>query len=260
MPQISESSFVASRLRVGLGTFVAVDAQAATADIAESGIAAAYDAVALVEKLMHPARAGSDLAAIRDGAPGTPLRIHAWTWDVLELSQRMNRLSQGIFDPCMPESAGRLPDLELTGSQCVIQHVPLCIDLGGIAKGYAVDRAIDALRAAGCDGGLVNAGGDLAVFGAGSHEVFCRDRRGFATMIELRDRALATSEVASESRPVEHRGYYHGANRRPVTSGKVAITAASAAIADALTKCLLPDDRGSSRALLKAFDARRIDF
>jgi len=51
----------------------------------------------------------------------------------------------------------------------VIPHAPVHIDLGGIAKGYAVDRALMALRTAGCRGALVNAGGDLAVFGNRKH-------------------------------------------------------------------------------------------
>jgi len=64
--------------------------------------------------------------------------------------------------------------LELAAPPSVIAHRPLHIDLGGIAKGYAVDRALTALRAAGCRGGLVNAGGDLAVFGHRTHAIVIR--------------------------------------------------------------------------------------
>ena len=59
----------------------------------------------------------------------------------------------------MPSASGRLGDLEFVFPHSVIPHRPLHIDLGGIAKGYAVDRALMALQAAGCHGGLVNAGG-----------------------------------------------------------------------------------------------------
>jgi thiamine biosynthesis lipoprotein ApbE len=41
----------------------------------------------------------------------------------------------------------------------------LIVDLGGIAKGFAVDRAVKALKCAGLASGVVNAGGDLRVFG-----------------------------------------------------------------------------------------------
>lgn len=109
----SSSSYCISRLRVGLGTLVAVDAQASTERIAQRGIAAAFDAVAMVEQLMHPTRPGSDLAALRDCPRGVPLPVHPWTWEVLEICRHLNRVSHGIFDPCLPESAARITDLEL---------------------------------------------------------------------------------------------------------------------------------------------------
>jgi thiamine biosynthesis lipoprotein len=152
MLQISKSPCTTSRLRIGMGTFIAVDAEASTDLGILSGIDAAFAAIALVEALMHPTRPGSDLVAIHQTELGTAVPIHAWTWEILMLSKRLNRASQGIFDPCLPEMAGRFIDLEFTAARCVIAHAPLRIDLGGIAKGYAVDRAVTALRAAGCHG------------------------------------------------------------------------------------------------------------
>ena len=52
------------------------------------------------------------------------------------------------------------------------------LDLGGIAKGQAVDAAVRALRRAGCHAGWVNAGGDLRVFGALALPLRLRDERG----------------------------------------------------------------------------------
>jgi FAD:protein FMN transferase len=260
--EASRSPLTTSRLRIGLGTFVAIEAEAATPAVGDRGMAAGFDAIARAGNLMHPTRAGSDVAAMSRWALGVPMRVHAWTWAVLELCQRLNRLSDGIFDPCLPGSPGRLADLELTQPRQVqeyslIQHARLHLDLGGIAKGYAVDRAIDALRAAGCHGGLVNAGGDAAVFGARDHTMFCSTRGGSA-IVTLRNAALASSEVGNESRPGEHRGYYNGADRRVTVSGSVAITAGSAAIADGLTKCVLAGDPASNAALLESFGARQI--
>ena len=126
-----------------------------------------------------------------------------------------------------------------------------------IAKGYAVDRAIDALRAAGCAGGLVNAGGDLAVFGASSRKILCGTPDA-GIFVELRDAALATSDAAQIPRPAEHRGYYHGVDRNLTVSGKVTVSASQAAVADGLTKCLLSADRTVNATLLHAFDARQI--
>jgi thiamine biosynthesis lipoprotein len=247
-----------SRLRIGLGTVIAISAEADAVPSALSGMEAAFEAIAQVESLMHPMRAGSDLLAIRQGTLGQPLTVHPWTWEVLALSRRLNQASKGAFDPCLPSAAGRLADLEFTAPQSVIPHRRLHIDLGGVAKGYAVDRALAALRAAGCRGGLVNAGGDLAVFGNRTHAIVIRDQRAGDSVIELKNAALATSDVCSAARPAEHRGYYHGLTRREIRAGKISVSAASAAIADALTKCLLADPGETHAALLESFDARLV--
>jgi thiamine biosynthesis lipoprotein len=256
----SESPCHVSRLRIGMGTFVAIDAESTTVQDALSGVDAAFAAMGQVERLMHPTRSGSDLCAIRHAAPGLPIAVHAWTWEVLALAWRLNRQSQGAFDPCLPDSAGRFADLEIASAHCVIAHRPLHIDLGGIAKGYAVDRALTALRAAGCLGGLVNAGGDLAVFGSRSHAIVIRGHGAGDSVVELKNGALATSDACGAARPAEHRGYYHGVDGREISAGKVSVSAASAAAADALTKCLLADRREINSGLLDSFDARLVDY
>ncbi len=269
-----------SRLRPALGTLVAVEAYADEAHCAERGIEAAYEALLLVDRLMHPRREGSDLAALQRCAPGEALTVHAWTFEVLALCRQLNRDSHGAFDPCLPDSAARMPDIELTEPHCVLSHERLSIDLGGIAKGFAVDRALDALRAAGCHGGLVNAGGDLAVFGARTYDIVCRgapaggNAAARGIRVALRNAALATSDAGGEesdialARPPEHRGYYDGAARTMLAqsgrraapiSGRVSVMAPTAAIADALTKCLLVGERPWTASLLEQYGARRIE-
>jgi FAD:protein FMN transferase len=254
-------SHILSRLRVAFGTFVAVEAEAPDESCAERAIGAASAALATVERLMHPTRAGSDLARIALCAPGGRVPLDAWTYDLLELCARLHRSSNGRFDPCLPGTAGRLHDLDLTGAPFACVRAPLRIDLGGIAKGFAVDRAIDALRVAGCTGGLVNAGGDLAAFGARAHPIVCRTTRGNAA-VELRDAALATSEAghAHATQPPEHRGHYHGADGTPAAPGAVTVMAASAALADGLTKCLLLATAEERGRLLRLFDAREVQY
>lgn len=259
MLQTLESVGCESRLRIGLGTLIAISVEADAAS-ALSGLEAAFEAVAQVESLMHPTRAGSDLLAIRRGTLGRPLDVHPWTWEVLALSSHLNQATTGAFDPCLPSAAGRLTDLEFAAPQSVIPHKPLHIDLGGIAKGYAVDRALAALRAAGCRGGLVNAGGDLAVFGNRARAIVVRDQTDGDRVIELENAALATSDVCNAARPAEHNGYYHGVTRREIRSGKISVSAARAAVADALTKCLLAIPREMHAALLESFDARLVGY
>ena len=251
-----------SRLRVALGTFVAIEAEAGDEALALRAIDAAYDAILKVQELMHPIR-GSDLAALSACAPQAPLKVHRWTWEVLDLCKQLNRASRGMFDPCLDEAPGRIDDLQLLPDETVVACTPLCLDLGGIAKGYAVDRAIDALRAAGCYGGLVNAGGDLAVFGDRTHQIICGGEDTGRVLVEIRDAALASSDasaadLASGSRPAEHRGYYDGRARSAHISGSATVIGARAAIADGLTKCVLAAPHGSSAALLASFGARQV--
>ena len=252
-------SVTASRLRPGLGTFIAIEAEADSLEISHAAIRAAFAAVALVERLMHPTRDGSDLARLRDCPAGTPLLVHAWTWQVLGLCKRLNRLSHGAFDPCVPEASGRLSDLQLVPPGSILPHVRLQLDLGGIAKGFAVDRALDALRSSGCRGGLVNAGGDLAVFGDRCHEILSRHATHFLPLATLRDAALATSDAHNPFRPAQHQGYYDGIDGRRISAGRATVIAPSAALADGLTKCVLAGNSSASASLLEACAARRLE-
>jgi FAD:protein FMN transferase len=251
-------SYRTSRLRVALGTFVAVEAEASDDLCARHAIDAAFDALATVEKLMHPSRAGSDLVRLAGCEPGEAVHLDPWTCELLRLCTRLQRASGGAFDPCLPGSAGHLADLDLSLAPFVRVRAAPRFDLGGIAKGFAVDRALDALRAAGCSGGLVNAGGDLATFGA-PHRIVCRTSAGYAAL-ELRDGALATSEVAHASQPPEHRGHYHGLSGAPVARGALTVIAASAAVADGLTTCLLPATAAERKRLLRLFAAREVRY
>jgi thiamine biosynthesis lipoprotein len=110
----------------------------------------------------------------------------------------------------------------------------------GIAKGYAVDRAVDVLIQAGTETGSVNAGGDLRVWGAKSEPVHVRDPRSpgcFIRIGEFRDAA-----VASSAGPV--------VDPRTMTllelAGGVTIIAEDCTTADTLTKpCRLDPARAS---------------
>ena len=250
-------SHIVSRLRVAFGTFVAVEAEAPDESCAARAIGKAFETLGTVERLMHPTRGQSDLARLALCEPGGRVLLDPWTLELLALCARLHRSSGGGFDPCLPSAAGRLPDLDLSEGPYALVRTPVRVDLGGIAKGFAVDRAIEAMRAAGCSGGLVNAGGDLAAFGARAHRIVCRTARGNA-VVELRDAALATSEVSHESQPPEHRGHYHGVDGTPAAPGAVTVIAASAALADGLTKCLLFATAAERGRLLRLFDAREV--
>ena len=120
------------------------------------------------------------------------------------------------------------------------------IDLGGIAKGYAVDAAINALQALGVASACVNAGGDLRVFGENAYPVMIRDPRAptqIAVRIELKNAALATSGSYFSQKTVL--GHKRSAlvncesGNAIVDSVSATVQAANCMTADALTKLVL---------------------
>ena len=230
-----------------MGTWVAIEAAAESEATAACAIEAAFAAVSQVERRMHPEREGSDIARINSAPLHVQTPIHASTWEVLRLAQRLNELTDGVFDPCLPLRPGRLTDLGLSDPSPESEpwgerRAPLALDLGGIAKGYAIDCAIAALRAAGCSAGAVNAGGDLRLFGARRETILLRYRdHGYQPLV-LQDVALAMSDLDEPRRPPGHRGYYvrtGGAGGAGAWRRYAAVLAPDAMIADALTKCVL---------------------
>ncbi len=257
---LNASVSTVKRLRISLGTFVAIEATAGSVSAAEAAVEAAFAAIAQVDRLMHPQAAGSDLAKINNAPLHVPIPVHASICELLNLARRINTLTNGVFDPCLQTQPGRLHDIEFpacgSGSAAdVVCHAPVALDFGGFAKGYAVDCAIETLMSSGCTGGLVNAGGDLRVFGPRTEPMFLRGQAGELTNIDLTDTALAVSDANSRQRPPEHQGYYGTAS---LASDYAAVIAKDAVIADALAKCVLLCPTAVADRALQTFDATRL--
>jgi thiamine biosynthesis lipoprotein len=203
------------RARPLLGTFVEISLADASGTDAEAAVEAAFAAVAKVHRLMSFHEQESDVARLNREACEHPVTVDPWTFAVLEAALDLNRRSAGAFDVTVApvlEQLGLLPQAGqasapsrasggevielLAGRRVRFRDRGVRIDLGGIAKGFAVDRAIDVLRARGLRSALVNAGGDLAAFGPSSHTVHIRDPRHPRRLIgavAVREEALATS-------------------------------------------------------------------
>jgi FAD:protein FMN transferase len=265
--------FASKRLRIALGTWVAIEAGIAieagdaaspdhrVTDETARAIDAAYAAISAVEARMHPTRPGSDLARINAAPLDTPIEVQADTWQLLKVAQRLHRLTDGIFDPCLPTHAGRLQDLEISSDgPLLICHAPVQLDLGGIAKGHAIDQAIQTLSRLGCTSGLVNAGGDLRVFGDRQETILLRrgaGTRAYFRPIELANAALAVSDLDAVEWPAEHQGYYSRVG--PTTSLRyAAVVAKDAVTADALTKCVLLCPIDTTERVLRELEARSV--
>jgi thiamine biosynthesis lipoprotein len=149
----------------------------------------------------------------------------------------------------------------LAGDRVKFGDLATRIDLGGIAKGFAVDRAIDVLRDLGMPSGLINAGGDLAVFGPRDLMVGVRDPGQPSRVlcrIELRDAAIASSGPQFnplQSLDVTCPAVIDPASGEPVYAVIGATVRASCCLfADALTKVAMIGGH-SSASLLRQFDA-----
>ena len=270
------------RARPLLGTFVEIGATGPDPQTVAGAIESAFQAVAQVHALMSYHSADSDVSRINREAASRPVVVHASTWQVLAAAQEMAQVSDGLFDitvaPALTRlgllprhgdfprasGTGRWPHVELLSGRRVRLARPLRIDLSGIAKGYAVDRAIEALRQAGMTAGCVNAGGDLRAFGDTAQTI--RLRRIDAPsctlpLVGLTEGACATSAAYFSAR--RYRGRLVSALIHPLTRAScgvgrsVSVLAPHCITADALTKVVHADPL---RALpvLASFGARAL--
>ncbi|HET9390808.1 MAG TPA: FAD:protein FMN transferase [Steroidobacteraceae bacterium] len=244
------------RLRTGLGTLIAIAAASHSADAALAAVNAAYRVIARLQALLHPLAAGSDLSRINASLKPAPVPVTAVTWSLLRLARELSTLTDGLFDPCLPTRPGRVQDLELLPDHCVVAHVPVALDFGGFAKGYAIDAAVECLVEHGCSAGVVNAGGDLRAFGPDPCPVLLRRSDGAFDRFDLFGASLAVSDADSLHRPTEHRGYYN--RHRPqdrLVRRYAAVLAPTAVLADALAKCLMLCPEATASDLLSAYAA-----
>jgi thiamine biosynthesis lipoprotein len=135
------------------------------------------------------------------------------------------------------------------------------LDLSGIAKGFAVDCAVQVLENAGVPSGLVNAGGDLRAFGPDSFAVQIRDPKDpNQSMMELLLKEEALCNSGTYFNRIEHCGkvLHHLIDPFRETSCKsfsaAGVLAPSCLLADALSKILMVKGEGA-RGLLKVLNS-----
>lgn len=176
-----------------LGTFVEITLEGAqSAERLHREAAKAFELINSVQRMMSFHDPDSDVSRLNRCAHIAPLRVHPWTCEVLQKAVKLSAETEGAFDitvapklvkmgylprhmPFMSLSeAARWSDIEMQGEGNIYFHKPLMIDLGGIAKGFAVDKAIEWLATRGIARAVVNAGGDLRVHGEGPHELSIR--------------------------------------------------------------------------------------
>jgi thiamine biosynthesis lipoprotein len=258
------------RMRPVLGTFVEIGAE----DAPDSAVASAFGELDRAQARWSFHDPDSDLSRL-NRAPGERVAVHHGTLRLLALAKGIAARSGGLFDPTvggelvrrgvLPDHGGPVPlargdhtDIELGDGWARLRR-PVRITLDGIAKGWAVDRAIGALRRLGASGGWVNAGGDLRVFGTASLQMQLRQLDGsLRTFGTLRNGALASSRVGPFDPDFPTLLLAPGGDA--AHAGIWSVLATSAARADALTKvaaACAEDARAATVAALGGHLARQ---
>jgi FAD:protein FMN transferase len=176
-----------------MGTKVSVTLWLDDAQKAEAAIAAVMDEMRRIDAQFSPYIESSELYKVNQLAPKAsaqkPLRISAELAHIIDRALHYSRLSGGAFDitfaslaryydyrkklkPSEQQREELLPainyqfvHLDKKNNALWFEHPKVYIDLGGIAKGYAVDQAIGILQARGINHASVTAGGDSRVLG-----------------------------------------------------------------------------------------------
>ncbi len=249
-----------------MGTLVEIKIYDQDQSTANHAINAAFEEMSRIEQLMSRHVESSEISLLSRATE--PLAVSQETADLIIAGQHIAHLSHGAFDvtlgrlkelwainsdhPYVPTEAERQqaitgigPDALRVAGRIVTKSDPaLQLDLGGIAKGYAVDRAVALLRKAGITSAAVNAGGDISLIGDHAGQPWRigiqhpRKQGEVLVTLPLVNRAVVTS--GDYERFFERDGirYHHifdpmtGAPARLCQS--VTVVAADAATADAL--------------------------
>lgn len=262
------------RARPLLGTYVEIEADGAADAALERAVNAAFAAVGLVQHLMSFHAPDSDLSRLNREAAAGPVAVHPWTEKVLRWARRLFDASGGQFDCAVGHELmdwGLLPAdgrgraqrgtfsaVTFWPGNRISFAAPIALDLGGIAKGFAVDCAIAALRRHGVRAGVVNAGGDLRVMGELARPIHIRDPGDPARLLPaglLRNGAIATSSPAATLKAIDGRhvsALVATATRTPVIARDAySVAAPTCLLADALTKVVAQTGRTDAPCLAR---------
>ncbi len=231
------------RARPLLGTLVEIGIPGDTL-APEAALASAFAAVQAVQTALSRFDPDSDVGRFGQLPIGASLVLRPAGARALRAAQALHRHSGGLFDISLGSGPAAW---SCQGGRLSRQHRQVQLDLGGIAKGHALDQAVRALRKVGCPAGWVNAGGDLRAFGDVAVPLRLRDEAGGGVRAigMLRDGAFATSHFSASSRDRLH------TPAGSATTSHVSVAAPRGLWADALTKVVAASGNPAHPLLLR---------
>lgn len=257
--------------RMVMGTFANITVVAKKQAIITRSIAAAFDKLVEIDRMMSDYLPDSELSKLNRNAFGKPVKVSPELFEVIKAAVEYSKLSDGAFDITIgprvelwrrAEKEGKKPteeelaaakgkvgyqNLILDGQNRTVRFKVegMILDLGAIAKGYAIDLAIEEMQKAGAAGGMVDVGGDIRCFGQSPKmnniwRVGLEDPKGgdLLKVIQLTDRAIATSGDYRRFVMIDNRKSSHIINPQTTKSASdltsVTVIAPTAMQADAL--------------------------
>ncbi|HHT9117714.1 MAG TPA: FAD:protein FMN transferase [Candidatus Hypogeohydataceae bacterium YC38] len=263
--------------RLVMGTYAEVSVYAEDKALASQAIEEAFEELDRLDGLMSNYKSSSELSRINQEAPKAPTGCNEELLGVIERSLGYSILTQGAFDITVEPLVSRwgfyegkvkvLEEKELEavlpavsykniliqgqptpgGSRTIFFKNPQTrIDLGGIGKGYAADKAVEILRKKGITSACVNLGGNIYALGSPPGRetwrvgvLHPRQKGLLIGYLELRDKGVATSGDYERFFTIEGKRYSHIIDPRTgkPAQGVVSVTivAPNATEADALS-------------------------
>ncbi len=274
-----------------MGTIVDITAVGSERDCRQA-IELAFDEIKRIDGLMNVFAQDSEISRINQAAGKSAVQVSSDTLEVIERSLRYARLTDGALDitvaPLMElwgfgNNLKQIPPdddlreklslvdykkvtVDKSRSTVMLESPGMQVDVSGIAKGYAVDKAIQALKDAGIQKAMINAGGDIyAMNSPPGRDVWLigvRHPRNGADMlgiIELKDKAVATSGDYENFFQVDGKRYCHVIDTRtgrPVAGiMSVTIIADNTAEADALATAVFPLGAEKGMKLIESLES-----
>lgn len=261
---LAASEKIIEKTDLYMGTIVQIKAPLVSGEderLVNRVIEKAFNEIGRVERLFSAFKQDSEVSKINSLHAGEVLKISAEVFDLIEKTIEYNKKTDGAFDitvkplvdlwagaragQVMPSEGEIKEALAKVGSQFIaldgakrtisFRKNGMAIDLAGVAKGYATDRAMQVLKENGVKNAIVNAGGDMHCLGSKSGTEpwiigiqHPRDKAKVLTELKLRDKAVDTSGDYEKYFVLDGKRYSHIIDPRsgfPVGDDVVSATA-----------------------------------
>ena len=219
-----------------MGTLVEIKLYARDGSQATAALRASFDRIGQLDGILSDYKTDSELNLVCRSAVGRPVKVSRDLFRVLEAAWKLAEQSDGAFDVTLgpviqlwreARKRGRLPDSEAlrkAAARCgyrklhldaarqavMLDLAGMQLDLGGIAKGYAADAALEETRRLGIRSALVAMSGDLAFSDAPPGQHGWKIGAGATDrVLVLRNCAVSTSGDAEQHLDIDGKRYSH---------------------------------------------------